>query len=258
MKLPPHKHESPSAPHLLEPTLQRAFLIANNPSIDCHVFERFQLGRHDLLVEFNRAIFFDTFAAVSCHKLHFHNRNHLGSCWGFKPNGQPERDLGAQECEGLTFATTDFIPPIIHDYLDTLDRQVHRLAISAGDIPLYCYPQHKMPSAGFTALSFLRGINWIRQCQHDKPLELTIVGFTGVYPPGKAWCGHHFAFEQYSYRSWLDVRMLDADGTDRNDWQEDQRATVVDRRSPSPESLSGCPSVTANEATQLTSQLSLR
>jgi hypothetical protein len=224
MHIQDHLQISVRAAHLLTPNLARIFIVANNPAIDSHIFGLLQISQQDLLVQFNKPAHFNVLAPLLCHKLHFHNRNHKGSCWGFQADGRPECDLTAQFYESLTFATTDFIPEPIQVYLDGLGGNVHRLAISSQDIALYCYPPSKMPSAGFTAVSFFRSLNWIRQCHGLKPVHLTIVGFTGIYPPGKAWCGHDFAFEQHAYRLWVDVRKLDARGVELRDWQDGRGA----------------------------------
>jgi hypothetical protein len=63
------------------------------------------------------------------------------------------------------------------------------------------------------SVSFFRSLNWVRRQQDHKPLELHMIGFTGVYAPGKAWPGHDFAFEQQVYATWLDLRRLNIDGS---------------------------------------------
>jgi hypothetical protein len=80
-------------------------------------------------------------------------------------------------------------------------------------IALYCYPAGRAPSAGFISVAFFRSLNWIRRQQNRKALQLTMIGFTGVYAPGKAWPGHDFPFEQAAYGTWLDLRRLNIDGS---------------------------------------------
>jgi hypothetical protein len=60
--------------------------LANN-----HLLQpvRLEVRPADILVQFNKAPFFDYFAPLECHKAHVFNANAEGSYWGFSPDGVP-------------------------------------------------------------------------------------------------------------------------------------------------------------------------
>jgi hypothetical protein len=202
-----------AATAFLEPEISRVFLIANNKDIAVRVFESLNLGANDIVVQYNKALFFATLAGYSCHKLHFFSP-HIRSCWGFTDEARPELDYDAQQCCSLTFAVAHWIPSSVRPYFEGLNGRARHMAIVPDrHIALYCYPAGKSPSAGFMAVGFFRSLNWIRRQRGCRPLEISMLGFTGVYAPGKAWQGHDFAFEQKVYDTWLDLRRLNIDGS---------------------------------------------
>jgi hypothetical protein len=203
---------SSGADHFLDSSLERVFFIANNPDICIDIVREWHLSDRDVVVQFNRPQHFRELAAYRCHKVHFHNRNRLNSCWGFSIAGEPECDITGQEMASLTFATTDFIPAQIGAYLDGLRPKYHRFTVAVRDIALFCYPSGKLPSAGFTLVSFFRTLNWLRIQTDRSPMRLTIFGFTGLYSGNRRWSGHDFGFEQAAYRTWLDIERLDVNG----------------------------------------------
>ena len=202
-----------AAAAFLDPRITRVFFIANNKDIAPAVFESWDPGATDIVVQYNRPAHFEALTRYSCHKVHFFSPN-TRSCWGFMDDARPELQYDEQPFCSLTFAVAHWIPSSVRPYFEGLQARARHMAIVPDrHIALYCYPAGKSPSAGFMSVAFFRSLNWIRRQQGHKPLELAMIGFTGVYGPGKAWPGHDFAFEQQVYATWLDLRRLNIDGS---------------------------------------------
>jgi hypothetical protein len=201
-----------AALRFLDAKLARVFFIANNKSISPGVFESWNLGSDDIVVQYNLPAFFAALRGYACHKLHVMYPNGR-SCWGFTDDAQPEIDYTSQELRSLTFATAHWVPTSLLPYFKSLAGRAGNMAL-VPDLHLgqYSYPEGKAPSAGFISIGFFRFLNWIRVWQEKPPLELSLIGFTGRYAPGKAWAGHDFSFEQKVYETWLEMRRLDIQG----------------------------------------------
>jgi hypothetical protein len=198
----------------LDADIRRVFFIANNGEIEKSVFEKCAPGPTDVVVQYNKPIFFDTLSAYKCHKLHFFYPNHLNSCWGFTADGTPEVDYSAQQSCSLTFAVANVIPNMIDPYCQSLGDRVPRMALVLDrHVPLHNYPVGRMPSSGFITIRFFRFLSWLRTRQNRPGLQLIPIGFTGRYSAGTGWNGHDFEFEQKVYDTWLDLQRLSADGT---------------------------------------------
>jgi hypothetical protein len=197
----------------LSPAISRAVFIANNPEIDPSIFETWNLNERDVVIQYNKPVFFDALARYTCHKLHFHYPN-IKSCWGFTDEGRPDHEYCSQTFCSLTFAVLNGIPAPVEQYFKECNGNARRMAIlPQAHTTLYSYPFGKLPSCGFASVCFMRYLNWIRQMQGIRPIELVMVGFTGQYGPGRAWSGHDFDFEQRAYDTWLELRRLSADGS---------------------------------------------
>lgn len=208
----------------LDPRIERVFFIANNSDISNGAFEGWNLCERDVIVQYNNPIFFDALARYHCHKVQLNTPNHFDSCWGFTANGIPERDFLAQEYCSFTFAVVGSVPGAIRPYFESFQGNAQHMTISNANVPLYAtinkanmpqfsYPQGKLPSGGFSSINFFRFLNWIRTRQRCPRLELSTIGFTGIYNSGKPWLGHDFAFEQKIYAVWLDLHKLPVNGS---------------------------------------------
>jgi hypothetical protein len=197
----------------LSPVISRAVFIANNPDIDSSMFETWNLSERDIVIQYNKPVFFDALARYASHKLHFHYPN-IKSCWGFTDEGKPDHEYCEQTFCSLTFAVLNGVPAPVEQYFKECNGKARRMAIlPQAHTTLYSYPLGKLPSCGFASVCFMRYLNWIRQMQGIQLLELVMVGFTGQYGPGRAWSGHDFDFEQRVYNTWLDLRRIAADGS---------------------------------------------
>jgi hypothetical protein len=197
----------------LGPAISRAFFVANNPDIDASIFKSWDLNERDVVIQYNNPLFFDALAGCAGNKLHFHYPN-IQSCWGFSDDGSPDHDYCGQAFSSLTFAVLNGIPAPVEQYFKSCQGKARRMAIHPQThTTLHRYPSGKLPSCGFASVGFMRYLNWIRLAQGGRPIELTMVGFTGQYGPGRAWCGHDFDFEQRVYGTWLDLRRVAADGS---------------------------------------------
>jgi hypothetical protein len=200
-----------AAERFLDGEIERVFLIANNRDLSPSVIESWNLGDSDVVVQYNRPVHFDMLARRKCHKLHFYYPNER-ACWGFTDDGQPEEDYHLQAFRSLTFAMANVIPRRVWPYLQSLDGTAHAMAvIPARHVILHQYPAGRLPSCGFISVGFFRFLHWIRRQQARPELELFLAGFTGIYPPGIAWAGHDFTFEQAVYGTWTDLIRLGID-----------------------------------------------
>jgi hypothetical protein len=203
-----------AAVSFLAPALSRALFVANNEDISPTVFQALDLKASDIVVQYNKPMFFDALAGIQCHKVHFVYPNHLNSAWGFAEDGTPELDYAAQERTRLTFMVATVIPGRIRPYLDGLGEAAQSMSILLDrNGAMHSYPPGKLPSGGFVSVSFFRFLNWVRNRRNSSPMQLITLGFTGQYKPGTFWNGHDFRFEQQCYGTWLDLHRLNADGT---------------------------------------------
>jgi len=196
----------------------RVLLVANNPHVDTACPEALQIGEKDILVQFNSSPHFALFADQRCHKVHVLNANGNGTYWGMGSNDRPEPDVHAQAQTDLTVFFTNWLSKVAQAYLGTLtDDAMGGLMLSEWAPPFLPYPEGRVPSVGFMTVSYFRAVNLIRQFARRRPLPLIMVGFSGVYPPGKAWVKHDFEFEQKVYKVLVDMLKLDPNGAPQLD-----------------------------------------
>lgn len=201
----------PMRARLVSGSYGRIILAANNPAIGEDAAARLALTPADLLVQFNKAASFALFAGTLCHKTHVLNAHGNGSYWGFGPEGQPEPDVQAQAHGELSIYFTRWLSESAKTYIASLQAPtLGGLMGGQWEPNPFPYPAERLPSAGFMAVSYYRAINILRIFLGHKPLPITLLGFTGTYPPGQGWKQHDFDYEQSVYQTLPDLTQLPA------------------------------------------------
>jgi hypothetical protein len=214
MKLTSNLAPGDASQRFLSSEIRRVVFLANNADIAVSSIAELNPGGGDVVVQYNKPMFFDALAGYRCHKMQFLYPDHRHSCHGFTEDGKPDMDYAAQDYSTLTFAIANVVPKCLEPYFASLEHKAQHLAIVPDrHIALHTYPAGKLPSGGFISVGYFRTLNWVRKKRALPALELVTVGFTGSYRPGTGWVGHDFGFEQLVYRTWLDLRRLAADGT---------------------------------------------
>ena len=203
---------NPLTKKLIERQKGTVFLIANNPLIDLSLVRKLEISENDILVQFNRAPLFDLFSHTLCHKVHVFNAgNGPSGYWGFDHNGMPERDYYKQDAVSISMYFTGWLSEVAKEILSNLPEKTYGALIYPVWQPAHFkYPESLFPSVGFQATVHFRVINSLRIWLDRPPLKLTLIGFSGVYPPGTAWPKHDFAFEQACYATWLDITSVNS------------------------------------------------
>jgi len=192
---------------------KRVVFVANNPNISDETSKLINLDATDVLVQFNKALFFDVFSSFLCYKVHVFNANGEGSYWGFDREGLPQRDYTRQAASELMFLFTSWLSDGARLYLNSIsDVGDWSIMYKQWEPSLYIYPAKMKPSVGFQAVSYFNVVNLLRVLHGKERFKLELVGFTGVYPPGAAWALHDFTFEQKVYETWLDLVRRSCDG----------------------------------------------
>lgn len=189
---------------------RRILFIANNQELQNGLLRSLTIAQTDVLVQYNRPMFFDYFAPFQCHKVHFHNPNHVDSCWGFSEKGEPEIDYVNQAYRTLCFGVVDATPIRIRAYYQNLSSYADVLNMKCSDSRIRNYPAGGFPSAGFSTVVFFYVLNGIRTELTRSSLELMTVGFSGHYTRGHPWSGHDFSYEQDTYSALPNLQMLKA------------------------------------------------
>jgi len=188
----------------------KAIFIANNPLISPEIASALDISEDDIVVQFNKAMFFDLFSSLLCHKTLVFNENSDGSYWGFTKSGIPERDYLAQAAREISIYFTRSMREAAKAYLITLTGDAYGGIIEKSwEAPLYAYPKDAVSSVGFKTLQFFRLLNNLRILSQKKPIRLVLVGFAGMPYQKAAWGYHDFEYEQKVYDTWLDLIRLD-------------------------------------------------
>lgn len=193
----------------LQPEQQRVILVANNRLMSEAKLREIAIAPEDILVQFNAPLLFELFREQPCHKVHLFNANSEGAWWGFPKDSIPEHYYSGQAHASCTLLFTRWISEAVKRYL------AGKPGLSGGSfepqrhLPNFTYPAKKIPTVGFSGVAYFRHVNVLRRLLKLPPLQLVLLGFTGVYPRGGRWPGHDFDYEQQSYALWLDLERPD-------------------------------------------------
>lgn len=155
---------------------RRTVLIANNPAIGRHTIERLDLRSDDLVLQFSRAIHFETLRDIVCaHAFLFIEAD--GSYHGFDAEGKPARLYGAVAGSPLILAFKRLSPdgalPRVRPWIDALGATIVEFPANAFTYG-YDYPEGRKPSTGLQAIRFLARLNETQ----GRRTPIHLVGFT--------------------------------------------------------------------------------
>jgi hypothetical protein len=183
----------------LDRDLGRVLVLANNRALAREQVAALGPGPDDLLVQFNRPCFFETFAPRRCHKLYFFTRQ-AATHFGFTAEGRPCFPLLGESASSRGFVFCglgmDYLSPFLAELPS--DAAAFHLARKRALAPWYAHG--RMPSTGFAALLLLLAARERRRRRGGRTAPVQLVGFTGFVP--FAWPGHDWWFEQ----RWLERR----------------------------------------------------
>jgi hypothetical protein len=197
---------------LVQGKFRRAIFVANNPDVNEAAFDRLKIDESDIVIQFNKSIFYQAIKKIKCLKVHVFNFNKDEDWWGFSNNKSIDERYLQQSSSGIILIFTRWMAEYIKNYLTENSCLVRGTILNPDWRPLhYGYTPDKFPSAGFEILNLFRDINTIRYFCNEPTIQLVEIGFSGIYPP-TTWSGHDFAFEQKVYATWLDLKRLKPDG----------------------------------------------
>lgn len=173
------------------------WLVANNPRLLDWPLRELPIGRDGLLVQFNRALCFERFADLDCHK-DFLFTAVPGGYHGLAGTGEPERDLAAQRRRRLRVGFLGGEPEA-HE-----QRLAQRLSVDGwlstpfGTVVMRGYPRRLVASSGFVVAQAHLALEASREARGLPRRPVHLVGFTGYGP--SAWRGHDWWGEQQALR----------------------------------------------------------
>lgn len=168
------------------------WLIANNLKLRRYPLQDLPLTPDSLLVQFNRARFFDTFAGVACHK-NFVFAGRPGGYHGFE-KGVPVQPLAAQSFRSLMVTLIGGEADRHQAGLAAALPEAAVQQVPRSSLSMRGYPNGLVASSGFVATLIHVAIEAARTAQGLPPRAIHLVGFTGF--ARAAWRGHDWWGEQ--------------------------------------------------------------
>jgi len=190
---------------------ERVILVANNPNTSPQTLLGLNITKNDVVVQFNKCIFFDALDEVSCHKVFLFNLSKDNNHFGFDGGGKPERNYASGNFERLSYLfpyrIADRVQPAAEALAHTADVAVFDPGAARVPLPL---PPGKAPSAGYKMLCLFHHLNTLRQKEGHAPAPILAVGFNPAQVTGHPSIHeiHDFSYEQETAFSWPEVRRV--------------------------------------------------